>query len=237
MKDEEYVYRNDVRDKSITARSARSKRTHTGKGGRVRFPSDNLTRKEIEAMNGEAKSYRLNEPMSWQEFKAMPDDIKVIYVKALRKKYEVPDSKMAEMFGTTKDGISLMFKKLGLNNGKTRKRKNWDREGWLAFVNGVPGSATEYEEEVKPEQIPVLPATPKTNQEDVELSFEEADDPVDSPELCKLDYEAEFHKMCELNEVLTCKLDCIKADYKAMQTEFERMRAQLDIVYLIFGRR
>lgn len=49
------------------------------------------------------------------------------------------------------------------------------------------------------------------------------------------DYKAEFHRMCELNEKLRCELECVKADYKSMETEFVRMRAQLDIVYLIFG--
>ena len=35
-------------------------------------------------MSGECKSYRLNSPMSWDEFKAMPDDIKITYIKLLR---------------------------------------------------------------------------------------------------------------------------------------------------------
>lgn len=58
---------------------------------------------------------------------------------------------------------------------------------------------------------------------------------VDTMENMKRDYEAELHRMYELNEKLRCELECVKADYKSMETEFVRMRAQLDIVYLIFG--
>ena len=48
MKDEEYLFRQDSRDKALTARSARHKRTHCGKGGRVKLPSDYMTKKELE---------------------------------------------------------------------------------------------------------------------------------------------------------------------------------------------
>lgn len=41
--DEEYAYRQDCKEKAITARSARYKRTHCGKGGAVKFPSDYMT--------------------------------------------------------------------------------------------------------------------------------------------------------------------------------------------------
>ena len=81
MKDETYAFISDVKDKKITARSARHTRTHCGKGGRVRFPSDNLSKKELQKMNGECKSFRLNDPMVWKEFKSMPDDLKITYIK------------------------------------------------------------------------------------------------------------------------------------------------------------
>lgn len=136
MTDEKYIYTQDVRDKKITARSARSKRTHNGKGGAVKFPSDYMTKKELNAMNGEVKSYRLNEPMKWHEFKTMPDDIKVSYIKLLRAKYDVPDSYLADMFGVTRSSMSLETRRLGIVSTHSPRGK-WDKEGWLAWVNGV----------------------------------------------------------------------------------------------------
>ena len=46
-------------------------------------------------MNGECKSYRLNDPMAWKEFKSMPDDLKITYINLLRKKFNVPGTSIA----------------------------------------------------------------------------------------------------------------------------------------------
>lgn len=87
LSDEQYELMQDTRDKAITARSARHTRTHCGKGGAVKFPSDNLTKKERDAMNSECKSYRLNDPMNYEQFKSLPDDLKALYLNAIIKKY------------------------------------------------------------------------------------------------------------------------------------------------------
>ena len=139
MKDEEFVYREDVRSKANIARSAHHKRTHTGKGGRVKFPSDYMTKKEKEAMNGEVKSYRLNEPMTWKEFKAMPDDIKVTYIKLLRERFNCFDSAIAEMMGVSKVTLSLEIKRIGLGHGtKHGGYRAWDeKEAFYAWCGGV----------------------------------------------------------------------------------------------------
>lgn len=48
-------------------------------------------------------------------------------------------------------------------------------------------------------------------------------------------YEAEFHRMCEVCEKLTIENNRLRQEYDSMETEFIRMRAQLDIIHLIFG--
>lgn len=136
MTDEKFAFIEDLRDKKKTATGAHHRRTHCGKGGAVRLPSDFKTAKELRAMNGEVKSYKLNDPMSWAEFKAMPDDIKVAYITALRKKYNVSDTKIAEMMGTDPVNLSKEARRLGIKS--TRKsREKWDADGWYAWVNGV----------------------------------------------------------------------------------------------------
>lgn len=50
MKDETYLFHSDCRDKKNVARSARNKRTHNGKSGGVKFPSDYMTKKEVGLM-------------------------------------------------------------------------------------------------------------------------------------------------------------------------------------------
>ena len=159
MSDEQYELMQDTRDKKITARSARKTRSHCGKSGSVKFPSDYLTKKERDAMNGEVKSYRMNEPMSWEEFKELPDDLKVCYIKAIRKKYDAPDTAIAEMLGITSTYLSrTTLKPLGLcvgRGGGGGKRK-WDKDGFMAWCNGVKIEKANIEETEETEETDIL---------------------------------------------------------------------------------
>ena len=49
-------------------------------------------------------------------------------------------------------------------------------------------------------------------------------------------YEAMYHKLCEEYERFRADHQALKRDYEAMESEFIRMRAQLDIVHLIFSK-
>lgn len=80
-------------------------------------------------MNGECKSYRLNEPMKWAEFNALPDDIKVMYITAIREKYNAPNTAIANMMGISKDSVCLVTKKLGIAP-LTRGKHTWDKTGF-----------------------------------------------------------------------------------------------------------
>ena len=142
MTDEKYSYIQDVKDKKITARSARHKRTHNGKGGSVKLPSDYMTKKEIKAMSGEVKSFRLNKPMAWKEFKAMPNDIQYGYIKLLKEKYSVTNMALEKMFGASNGLLARHMKGIGYDISKIAHGE-FDKEGWFAFVNGVPTQTEE----------------------------------------------------------------------------------------------
>lgn len=139
MSYEQRMFMDDCREKKQTARSARHKRTHCGKGGNITFPSDHMTKKEKKAMNGECKTYRMNEPMTWNEFKALPDDLKVKYIKTLREKFNVPDKAIAEMFGIGRNTLSLYFTKCGLSSGKSSSasKRYWDEKDFTIWRNRV----------------------------------------------------------------------------------------------------
>lgn len=143
MSDERYELMQDTREKAITARSARSTRTHCGKRGPVRFPSDSLSKKEREAMNGKCESYRLNDPMTWEEFKSMPEDLQIIYIKALRNKYKVPDRALARAMGVEPATFGAHIRKLKLGQGKgaSAAGRKWldtpDADIFAAWWSGV----------------------------------------------------------------------------------------------------
>lgn len=154
MKDETYAFISDVRDKKNIARSANNRKPHAGRGGKVMMPSDYLTRKELKAMSGECKSYRMNEPMPWKEFKTMPDDLKVSYIKLIREKFGVPATEMCHMFGISHHTLKLEISRLELNEGKGKFNRNWDKEGWYRWIGGVSEPIETVEPEPLTEELP-----------------------------------------------------------------------------------
>lgn len=165
MNDEKYMFFSDCAEKKSIGASGFRKRTHTGKGGRARLPFESLTKKEIEKMNGETKTYRLNEPMPWKEFKAMPDDIKVMYIKLLREKFKVSSRVISDMMGAASGTLSREFRRLGINETGRKRNDDWDKEGWYAWCGLAPKPV---KEELKVEEIPEEVSNKKSNEQIVE---------------------------------------------------------------------
>lgn len=131
--DEQYLFEQDSREKKNVARGARHTRTHCGKGGAVKFPSDYLSAKERKAMNGKVETYRMNSPISWKEFKSWPDEHKITYIKLLRQRYNVPDNALAEMMGASKSTLCALLDKVGLTKGAGHGARNWDKEAFYIW--------------------------------------------------------------------------------------------------------
>ena len=102
-------------------------------------------------MSGECKSFRLNSPMAWKEFKAMPDDIKITYINLLRQKFNVPGKHIAAMLGINACTFSNEVNRLGISEGKHSRGRctPWDKEGFYAWVNGVELPTTVPEDPVE----------------------------------------------------------------------------------------
>lgn len=206
-------------------------------------------------MNGECKSYRLNDPMSWAEFKKMPDDIQVTYITALRKKYSVSDTKLAEMFGVSKDVISRQFKRLGLDKNKTRKHVNWDKDGFYAWWHGVEQIPVPVnEEEPVQEESPVIAnQEPEYVEEDLPFDIVPVEEPgcvstfVPMEQCAELEAEnallkAQIDGLQKANDALMAVNEKVKAENEWLRTELENNRmnvrileAQMEVVRMIFG--
>lgn len=119
MPDEQYVMISDSIEKKKIAHSSHNRKTHCGKGGRVKFPSDYLSKKELKAMNGDVKSYNLNRPMTWEEFRSMPQDLQIMYIKKLRNEFGVPDSALGKAMGVCRSSFSKAMRDLNLSLGKS----------------------------------------------------------------------------------------------------------------------
>lgn len=232
MKDEEYFLITDTSEKKNVARSARSRRTHTGKGGKVRFPSDYMTKKELKEMNGDCKTYRMNSPISWDEFREMPDDLKGTYMKLLRNKFNVPDKYVAEMFHICRDYFSRYCIEHGVPRKESGSRSAWDKEGWYSWLNVTTDMNVEPrkhsvevdEQQNEPEVTEVTEVTEESIAE-VKKEVEELNETSE-----------ELHKNNE--KVWMEKLEQ-EASYwmnrcKQLERNIEILEAQLKIVYRIF---
>lgn len=116
--DEQYEMILDCREKKSTAASAFKHRTHCGKGGGVKLPFDYMSAKEIKSMNGECVSYRMSDPITWEEFKTWPEEHQKTYIIQVREKFKVPGTALAKAMGTDEHRLRQYIKCLGLNQGK-----------------------------------------------------------------------------------------------------------------------
>ena len=164
MTDIEYVFNQTNRERKIAGRGDFHKKR--GGGRYVRMPSDNMTRKEKSAMNGEVKTYAMGEPIGWREFKQMPRDIQQEYLDGITARFpHVSAVLIAEMLGTQQSTFSpyTYHRKLTVNNeGKVTRNtylksdegKEWTRwskkadvdddfediEGIYTYVNDADGN-------------------------------------------------------------------------------------------------
>jgi hypothetical protein len=134
MTDEKYLFISDCREKKHTARSAGAMNK---KHRAVRLPSDYLSKKELKAMSGKVESYRMNDPMTWEEFRAMPEDLQRDYICLIRERFGVSDTTIAKMLGINQASMSRTMIKLNLGKGKHCEFHVKDKEGFLKWANGV----------------------------------------------------------------------------------------------------
>ncbi len=110
MTDEEYLFRQTEKERKRIARGAHNKKR--GGGKTVRMPSDYLSRREREALNGEVKTYKKKDFYTWQEFKELPNDLQVAWVNSCINRYGVGLGTISEVvFGGSRKMIYVHFQR------------------------------------------------------------------------------------------------------------------------------
>mgnify|MGYP002522580383 CR=1 FL=1 len=111
------------------------------------MPSDYMTKKERDKMNGEVQSYNLNSPMTWAQFKQMSDDIKREYLNLIISRYNPQQAALAEMFGISRNTVCNMFRELGIpfrgNVSAVRTGRNDAFWAWVNSTNEVMQDVSE----------------------------------------------------------------------------------------------
>lgn len=148
VSDEEYVFNTDSFEKK---RNARGYHQMNRKGkGRVRFPDDNLTRKEKAALSKDLGTYKLGEPVYWKEFKTWPEKFQKEYFAKLDEKFNVGSEAIGKMMGVSEPTIRILRKNLEIprprgGNAIANARRVKEFENWVRTFRGVDISETPYE--------------------------------------------------------------------------------------------
>ena len=141
MNDEEYIFRETERERKRVARGSFNK--VRGGGRHVRMPSDNLTKKEKEAMNGAVMSYDFSKVMEWKAFRKMPHDLQQQYLDTIVEKYNgVMNVLIGEAMGVPSNVFNPYIFKNGLHvkqtwSGKPDRKKFYQTDAgkrWLEWV-------------------------------------------------------------------------------------------------------
>lgn len=149
MNDAEYLFKQTSVERKRIGRGDFNKKRQGGK--QVRLPSDNLSRKEWEKMNGECKTYDMAKPVAWESFKQWPADLQRSYLLGLGEKFGVGVAHLADMFHISRASIYNLTNRLNVHlDGRHPGR---DLKSWFAFLNGEAPEAL-----VKAELPPEVPA-------------------------------------------------------------------------------
>lgn len=135
MNDYEYTFHSDVWEKKNIAQSARNK-VCGANSTKVSLAQDLLTRKELEAMNGEVVTYNLAQPMTWKQFRQLPRDLQKEYLEILRKRYNVSTAAVSRMLGIDKDTFYMYTKDTVLSDPvKHRRMTAGQAAEWAKYIS------------------------------------------------------------------------------------------------------
>ena len=189
----------DAMQKKRIARSA----AHMKRGSKSKkctLPSDYLTAAQKRRLNGPVSTYKLDEPMNWESFKAMPEDLQKKYILNLQETYQANNDMLGKMFGVTGVSVCKMRHALGIGamgqSKMTRDEVTVRDAKWDAFCNGVVGGKPGEVEEVKVEE----------SHNEIE-EFESFDDSTDDPE------QIEIGEMESVEETIEEPIDILIPDH------------------------
>ena len=143
----------DAMQKKKLCASAR-KQKNGCKSRKCSLPSDHLTAAQMRAKNGPITTCNLNEPMRWEDFKALPADLQAEYVRGLNSRFGVGFNAISkDLFGMSDAALRTHLNNHGIKVGVRGKNKLSRSEYavWSDWLTGTPAS-TKCEEEIVPEE-------------------------------------------------------------------------------------
>lgn len=142
MTNEKYTFVTDLREKKAAARGAAHRKCGS-KSKRCTLPSDNLTPAQLKRRNSPVSTVKLNQPITYAEFKELSPSLKFLYVDHLIHEYKARRVDIVNMLGISQ---SLWTKIAPTIPGKLEfvGHKRTPAPEWLEFIGGKA-------EEIKPD--------------------------------------------------------------------------------------
>lgn len=212
----------DAMQKKRIARGA-SHMKRGSKSKKCTLPSDYLTAAQKRRLNGPVSTYKLDEPMNWESFKAMPEDLQKKYILNLQETYQANDKMFAKLFGKSDVTVGEHRKRLRLNpigqSRMTRDEVTVRDAKWDAFCNGVVGGKPG-----EPKKIENNEAEESYDEIDNFVGFgdPEVEEPVKAPE------QIEIEEMDPIEEPVE---EPVKAPEKEKSVDF-LMTEKLDVTFM-----
>lgn len=182
LSDEEYLFRQDIKEKKKTATGAYHK-VKGSKSKKCNFPSDYLTKKEKLKMNSEVKSWNLNEFYTWNDFKQMPKDLQVEYLQNLTNKYKVgPGAIEKSLFQIGRTTLEYHLQKFLIA----------DKIHWITF-RGAKAQAynAEFERTIDKYRLAIVDTLPPDREVEEEPVAKVADPVIEPEKSAEIKMEAE----------------------------------------------
>lgn len=174
-----------------------------GRKYRVPIVSKNKDVGTVESKQ-EPITLKLNQPMSYDEFKLLSDDLKIMYVKHLRQCYKATRFHVAEALGINPSTVShRIIEGLGLKGlfCKGPQMNAEQKKAWDKFMGKREESTpTEAVEDVKPVETETIEVHPVN--------------PVDTAEVCSFHFmqkgRLNMYEFCKrLNSMISEGTDCV----------------------------
>lgn len=135
MTEEARLFRDEIKEKSIIARSAHCKNSSAPTTRR-------RTKKEIRDLSGPIQSYNLTKPMDYAVFVKMPEDLQEKYLREIIKKYHVGPYTIAKVMNCSGTTIAKYIKRFSLriptHSKRTDSQKFLESFGGVSPVKKVP---------------------------------------------------------------------------------------------------
>ena len=120
-------------------------------------------------------TYKLDAPMRWDDFKAMPVDLQKKYLTGLIETYHATNEMLGDMFYVHPTHVGTVKKALGVISSNPHKltgeKKAIRDQMWAAFCNGVVGGGDAVKETPRgPEKVETLPVRRPDELEEADLT-------------------------------------------------------------------